>query len=140
MQSFLEEQNLDQSLTFTSKNLDNFGLDIEIPSTNHPKTDVSCPDIQSERSIRRRIAHQMSDILSPARNYSLNMKTRMKVNFAWRNRRLPLRKLVRPLILAPGNWKLTLSVLVPAQCITHKEPHPTTERKWKIIPAYSSYK
>ena len=29
-----------------------------------------------------------------------------------------------PLILAPRNWKRTLSVfLLPAQCITHKEPY-----------------
>ena len=81
----------------------------------------------------------MSDIISPARNYSLNKKTRKNVNFAWQNRRLALRKLVQPLILAPGNWMRTLSVFLSAQCITQERTTPTKERMWKLIPAHSSY-
>ena len=41
---------------------------------------------------------------------------------AWRYRRPALRKLVRPLILPPGNWIRTLSAFLPAWCTTQKEP------------------
>ena len=87
--------------------LDQYGLEIAIPSPNNPKW-TSCVLISREKSRFVDDLHiPMSNITAPARVYSL--KTRKKVNLAWRNRRLALGKLVRHLILAPGNWKRTLS-------------------------------
>ena len=84
----------------------------------------------------------MSNIIAPARNYSLNVKTQMKANLAWRIRRPASRKLLRPLlqvILAPGNWMWTPSAFLLVLCTCTPKNIPTTERKWKLVPANSSY-
>ena len=65
----------------------------------------------------------MSDIIPPTRNHSLNMKTRKKV------------KLMQHLIFAPGN-----PVSFSPSPAYYTKRTLTTEGKWKIIPAYSSYK
>ena len=95
--------------------------------TKQSKTDILCSDIQVKESIRGRMAYpRMSNIIAPARNYSLNMQTQKKANFAWRSRRLAQGNLLRPLVQvipAPGNWMRTLSAFLPAQyTCTQKEP------------------
>ena len=88
------------------------GLEIEIPSPNNLKRTSWGSDIQRKESHTLTSAELLSE-----------QKKRKKVHIAWRNRRLALRKLVRPLILAPGNWMRTLSVFLPAQCSAHKESY-----------------
>ena len=74
---------------------------------------------------------QMSVMISPARNCSQNKKSRKKVNLAWRHRRSAVKKLLRSLILAPGNWMRTL--LASRDPVNHTQRTiPTKERTWTI--------
>ena len=126
------------------KILDNLGLEIAIPSPKNPSR-TSCVLISKGKSRFVDELHipKVSDMMSPARNHSLNMQTQKKANLAWRSRTLARGILLRRLlqvIRAPGNWMRTLSAVLPAQCTcSQKEPFPTTERKWQITPANSSY-
>ena len=61
-------------------------------------------------------------IISPARNYFLNKKSRKKVELAWRNRIWAVRKLVRSLLLVPRNRMQTLSASLLSQH-TRKKPY-----------------
>ena len=112
----------------SSKFLTHLGLEIEIPSP------TSWYLISRGKS---RFANELhiskSVIISPARNYSLNKKSRKKVHFAGRNRRLAVRKLVRPRILVPGNWMRTLSVFLLTHCTTRKEPYLRRKRSGKLF-------
>ena len=125
MQQFLEKKLLDQSVKFTSHMC---LAPMDLKSKFHLQimhTHILACDIKRKKSIRGRIAYPKCHTCSHQRgvSYSLNMKTQKKVNLAWRNRRLALRKLVRNLILPPGSWMRTLSAFLPAQCVTHKEPY-----------------
>ena len=75
----------------------------------------------------------------PVQNYSLNFKNLKEENLAWDSRIPATRRLVRPMfqvILETRRLVQTLSAFIPAKYpSSRKEP---TERKWKVIPAYSS--
>ena len=64
----------------------------------------------------------------PVRNYSLNIRKQKEANFAWHNRRLASRRLVR-----------TPSALLPAKRPCSQRTNPATERKWKVIHSNSSH-
>ena len=109
------------------------GLEIEIPSPNNPKRTswvlisrgkirfvdgLHIPDVRHSLTIAELLSeHETANESEPC----------------WRNPRLALRKLVRRLILAPGNWKRTLSVILPAQRITHKEPYLRRKGNGKLF-------
>ena len=83
------------------------GLEIEIPSPKNPERTSSV-------LISRGKSRFVDDLLFSTISHNLTsaelLKTsRKEVNFARRNRRLAVRKLVRSLILVPGNWMRTLS-------------------------------
>ena len=120
MQQFLEQQLLEPVIeVHVVKVLDNCGLEIGIPSTNDPKRTSLGSNIQRKESDSwTNCIPKMSDIISPARNYSLNMKTQKKANFAWCSPGLAQGNVLQPLlqvILAAGNWMRTLSAFLPAQ-------------------------
>ena len=66
---------------------------MEIPSPKNPRLESYVFRYPEEKvDLWTNCISQMSVILSPARNYSQNKKTRKKVNLAWRNRKLALRE------------------------------------------------
>ena len=80
--------------------------------------------MQKKESIRGRIAYPICQTHSYRRGMTLwTRKRERKWTLLGEIEDLALRKLVRPLILAPGNWMRTLSASLPAQCATEEEPY-----------------
>ena len=118
------------------KILDQYGLETAIPSPND-STRTSHVMISRGRS---RFPMPNSD---QVQNYSLNFRQQEEENLAWHSRRLAPRRLVRPMLqvrLASRKLVRTLTAFSPCQasCFTQRT-NLTTESKWQMIPASSSY-
>ena len=118
--------------------LDQYGHEIAIPSPND-STRTTHVTISRGRS---RFVDEVHIPIAELRSSAELLTELQEENLAWDRRRLASRRLVRAMFqvrLASRRFVRTPLAFLPAKRLFSRTTIPTTERKWKVIPANSSH-
>ena len=123
---------------------DNPQLEIAIPSPNNPRrTSYVLISRGKSRFVDENCISQLSNIIAPVRSYTLNMQTQKIANLARRNRRLAQGHCCglgcKPIQHQETGCGLYQRFFQRSILVHKRRTIPTTERKWQIILASSSY-
>ena len=121
------------------KILDRYGLEIASPSPmiQHGQPLLWYPDERVGSWMKFIFPMPNSD---PVQNYSLNFRKQKEENLAWHSRRLQETGAAHVTSQTQGNLcGHSQRFSQPSVLFQTKNHSPTTERKWKVIPANSSY-